>query len=1379
MKKWKLFLLPALFAALLGMAVACGGEETPAPDSENPGGQTPSDPDNPGGQTPSDPDTPTKVTLRLAGETAGGDGSYSLSLEEGGHREYTIVVGTLTDYTLTAESSAPAVATATATESTLSVEAVSAGDAVITLSEENGKANDLTLNVTVTADPGSLPVVPENVIISNTQSGDGTAETPYAVTFSTAATSTHNIVVQPNGAVNTFTYLVGTLEEGVFTETPDAALTATQENTTLTLESEEAGDFVVQATSTAGDYVFYIRVTVTEYKALTGIETNLTESDEDGFDYVFETAKGTTWDMTNGISARGQALLDGQERGGYQKPLNATYFPSLYTVTMTPVPADASSTSWVISSTDREVFTLNPDGSWVAAKAGTAEITVTNSAAEASIKIKVTVNDTIAEGVLKSEYDNATADTVCNWGFDNNNPSDWTDDIWNQRKGMFEAWHLVMNRTIDPDGIDGNQKFFYLGETNRVYGICIETQSKSSPDTVLALVWAKVTVPDQATTITMSLGNNDKTQGKYRVLFVDGETGEETDLSNGWVDKSKPNDDGKPYVEYDVESLRGKTGALIIQAGQNEQNNNCELHFKGAWINGYTAVTGVTVEPNAATVGQKGEYQLNVTVQPANASHKEVTYAVTTEVEGGEGKVHVSATGLITIDADAPVGEYTVTVTSTDNDEATATFTLTVQEYHELTEFTAKAEYGGRELALEELNGSEFKLTYDANGRYTDPEIQLSFSYNEDASVKTYDVTFGTADVLSVDGGKLTIVGAGTTTVTITPTDNADLAITFTVTVEAFDESTSFVEDTLVTKTFAALMGVDESTGWNNSDAYHKFVFATVAPDDIRHGNAKVNFDGNQMQLESHVTVANSDVPVNIGYNKVKVEAGNTWLTFETHGHGDDRYLESANLRVRVMYLETEEWHVDTLLKWTTVANRQKQHSEDYKITLDLSAYEGKEVIILFEVVGGLQNNGNFPADSDSSAGGYLYLKNIAIGEKAEGAIEATDGNIADETYRRMYAHNSLTTEGWEISANKDSGCYSDNVYAPLTLKYTGSLDEVKTLTLATTTFYDHNTHASLYPWGVFPALNNSHEGHALEYVAEAEKESIFTVAGGVITPVGNGEGYLTVKAFAYGSDTDKVEFKVKVVIEAKSYSVTANTTQVSIEAGGSYTLDYYTTPSEQAVTYAVTEKPDEATDPSKYSVEGGTFTTESDAAPGKYVVTITMTGHEEATATVEITVLARVTVWGVKGQQQKRDAILDANTGWTVNGDWDQGVGEGADIKNKGYLSRNITVKDGERLYVQVRIFAREGETNPLMYVSVTDGGVETRIQASKENSSPAMQEGANTTVEINSSEGSEYGNPQGFYYDLSAYAGKTVEIRIGVDQGTHCVITYIQLGE
>ena len=182
------------------------------------------------------------------------------------------------------------------------------------------------------------------------------------------------------------------------------------------------------------------------------------------------------------------------------------------------------------------------------------------------------------------------------------------------------------------------------------------------------------------------------------------------------------------------------------------------------------------------------------------------------------------------------------------------------------------------------------------------------------------------------------------------------------------------------------------------------------------------------------------------------------------------------------------------------------------------------------------------------------------------------------------------------------------------------------------------------------------------------------------------------------------------------------------------------------------------------FTLADGKFTPAANAVLGDYVITVALKDDPSVSGTVTVTV-ANVTSWANK------DAILDAYTGWSVSGSIDSGVGEGADLNRGGsYLSKTVTLTDLNTLTLGARVFYRgetaPGETNPIMYVLVKDGDSEVRIYAN----------GHDSDIEMSFTD-KQYDARNEFVYDLSAYAGKTVEIRIGIDQGTHCVITDVAL--
>ncbi len=1297
-----------------------------------------------------------KVKVSLAGETANERGEYTFTLDEGTEKAYTIITGTLTEYEFKAVSADPDKVTATVDENTLTVCAIAEGSSLVTVSETNEKAEDLKLTVTVTKGGGVQVVAPTGLNLSGldeSSDGDGSLADPYVIKFATNKTSRHTLSVQPTAASSEFIWTVGTVEENAFVPAAESGLTLTQEGKTLTIVSnaQEAGVYYVRATSAAsGDFAVYLKVEVSKYVALTGITTDsFAPSEEAGYDYYFKTAKGSTWNMTGGMAQRGENLLAGSVMSGNAKPLNLTYYRNMYQASFAPANEDATNTTWVISSDENDVFEMSADGKWTANAAGTAVLTVTNTAEEASIKIKVEVVDTLYNGVLKTAYDELETSGRTKWDFDFVENGDFTGN----KAPLLADWQLVMNKTTsDPDGGDGNQKIFYLGGGDNHYGICLEGNVDSSTGlgagTVTSLTWAKATIPEQATVLAAKIGNNDKVHGSYRIVLVEGD-GTAHVITNGWVAKATANNDGNPIAEYEIPAeVKGKTVAIVIEHALSETNNNCELHIKCIEIKGYTPVTGIRLAETQKQIGQSGSYQIAATVSPSNASYKGLTYTVTQTPAGGENKVTVSQSGLVSIAADAPVGNYIIKVTSVDQSNVFAELTLDVIEYVPLTSFEATLTANGREISYGTqegtLNGATVTSTFGSvdNVNYTDPALSLGYAFNANASVTDVEATYSQNGIVEISGGTLSFTGVGTTTVTLTPADNEALAITFTVTVEALGDN-SFIEGTKITKTYAAMLGADDTAVWNNGTAMRRFAYNTV---DKRHGNAKFNYDGNVMQFENHVVVANSTDPVNIGYNKVTVPADAQYLNFKVRGHNDDRLLESANIRVRI--LSGANYASTTVLDWTTVANRWKQDEEWYHLSVNVSEYQGQQIILLFEFVGGLQNNGNYPAGSDSSAGGYLYLGEIDFtAAQREGSMLVTDGYVHEE---RLYGNN-LSANGWTVSATKDAGNYQEGKYQPLVLSFKGSSSEIVALTLTTETFYSHSVQAKLVPWGVFPALDNSHDGGAL--VLESSDPTIFTVENGVLTPKAAGTAKLMIRAKAYADSTELITFEATVKIELVSVSIQVNESAVTLEAGSEYDLKYTVSPSETEIEYTVTA-PEGGE--GKVTVANGKVAVAADAPLGTYTVRIA--AKETPTVFGEVTItVAKITRWANK------NALLDSNTGWQNHGGYDAGVGEGADLNGGGrYFYRTVDLTDLNTLTLGVRTFVRGGETNGKLYVSVVVNGQEVRITAN----------GATEDTVLIDTTDRKFDSRNEYTYDLSAYAGQTVEIRIGIDQGTHVVI-------
>ena len=188
---------------------------------------------------------------------------------------------------------------------------------------------------------------------------------------------------------------------------------------------------------------------------------------------------------------------------------------------------------------------------------------------------------------------------------------------------------------------------------------------------------------------------------------------------------------------------------------------------------------------------------------------------------------------------------------------------------------------------------------------------------------------------------------------------------------------------------------------------------------------------------------------------------------------------------------------------------------------------------------------------------------------------------------------------------------------------------------------------------------------------------------------------------------------------------------------------------------------------------------------PGTTTVTITPKAEEGASMAVTFNVTVRA---GQVLNWANKDAILKTEGGWTKAGDGDSGVGEGvdlngtsSDVENKGRISYSVNLKekDMNTLALGVRSFVRSGETNCLMYVSVTkEDGSTKRILASNYE----YATGTDTIKVVNSDTedpDKKFERRNEFIFDLGEFADldEDVTITIGVDDGTHCVIMDVKL--
>lgn len=539
--------------------------------------------------------------------------------------------------------------------------------------------------------------------------------------------------------------------------------------------------YYVKGEAQTGDLTVYVKVTVEKYVELESIAVNgLTAAENpatDGYDYILKTAKGTNWNLDK-VAGR---LTSGMGKGENERPANenVSYYHSVNVFNCVPTPADATNTEWIITEEGNAgVFTVSPDGTWQATKAGETIVKITNSANEASVKIKLEVEDTLYTGILKSTYDGLTAATNLDWAFD-----DHADDKTVTAKSLLGQWHFAMNKTTSyPDLTDGNQKIFWLGDANRPYGFDMETRldTKTGATTgdTLALAWTKATISAGADKLAGVFGSHSSDSYVLGRIVLVKEDGTSFTLTDGWENLGGKN------VEYAIPSeCKGATVAVVVEVRLNKAGENGEFQCKGLWIT--TPVTEIKLGETTATVSQGSIYNIEYTTVPTKVVDGSVNYSVSTEVAGGNDKITVDDDGVVTVAKDAPVGEYTVTVTSAVNNAVKATLTLTVEGYAPVTSFTGTYtdKSGSHDLA-----GAQISAKKGANA------VDVAFAFNSDASTQTYTISYKdndsataatTSNVITIKDGKLNFVYAGTVQVTVTPdaTEAAEKAITFTVTV--------------------------------------------------------------------------------------------------------------------------------------------------------------------------------------------------------------------------------------------------------------------------------------------------------------------------------------------------------------------------------------------------------------------------------------------------------------------------------------------------------------------------------------------------------------------------------------------------------------------
>lgn len=548
------------------------------------------------------------------------------------------------------------------------------------------------------------------ILVNTDDENDGTIANPRTLTVVQGSSAEFTYNIKPRDAENKkIDWTLGTIADGAFTAATEAKLTIADTGSKITVTAAaDATGLVLQGKAADGSKTeVYVTITVEEYFPVTAIVSgNLKKVEDKDYDYELLTAKDTEWDMTDGILKRGQDLLDGKIFGGLQAPRNLTYYANIRNIGLTVEPSNASEKDVNIAYSQEGVVAIDALGNLKVLGAGETYVTISSvSEKDVAIKIKVTVADSLYRGITVEAYTEAAeaANVASGWDLDSDHGTE-------KQFSRYDDWHLVMvhsNEKRGGTGSDGNQKIFYMGESSRPYGICLENNvnagSGASLEDSAAMMWAKVTIPESALTFNVKIGNNDKTYGEYRVVFVK-EDGIVTVLSDGWVGFAAPTSEStQKFVIPDA--IKGQKGALVIEHRMNKADANAELQIKVLKFEGLVAVSSVVFD-NASATYKQGERTFRITakVKPDNATNDKVTYEM---AEGSAAGVTVDANGNVSVTAEA-IGEYHIIAKAVADETKIAEFVLTITaDEIEVNEWTNKSQLlnGVSDVKWEIVNG--------------------------------------------------------------------------------------------------------------------------------------------------------------------------------------------------------------------------------------------------------------------------------------------------------------------------------------------------------------------------------------------------------------------------------------------------------------------------------------------------------------------------------------------------------------------------------------------------------------------------------------------------------------------------------------------------
>lgn len=595
--------------------------------------------------------------------------------------------------------------------------------------------------------PSGAVLVEEIIVSTDDEDGEGTRDNPFKVKLAQGNSVEISYVVQPKDASNK-ALVWQAVGEGTGLSVEDSGTKI------IIAATADASSGLIEGKAADGSGVaIYLYIEVEVYNAVAGITSSTLLATPDGeYDYELVTALGTTWDMSGSMLQRGQDLLDGKIFGGSQAPRNLTYWPSLGNLGFVVSPANATNSQLVVSYSESGIIKVDIDGSWKALAAGETVVTVSSySEPDVTMTVKVTVKDSLYRGVLAEEYANTTVSSLSSWNLD-------ADHNTSAQFARYDDWHLVMIHSNSARGDaneDNNQKIFYMGQSDRPYGICLENNVGSTSGGSLtdasSLIWAKLTVPESAVTFNVKIGNNDKVHGQYRVLFVS-EDGTEHVLTDGWQGFVSGPSESIQKLSL-PETIKGVTGAMIIEHRVTEYDNNAELQIKSMSFEVYKSVTGVELSKSEGTYKPGQSFTVNASVKPDDATNGAVGFYVADE-SAGKGVSVDAATGLVSISADTADGVYKIIAASAENSDITAVYTLTVTAAE-----IAVNKWDGKSEILDGVQGIKWTIVGDADlGVGEGADIKTSVGgwsslklENRKITSSSYILTFG-ARVFHRDG---------------------------------------------------------------------------------------------------------------------------------------------------------------------------------------------------------------------------------------------------------------------------------------------------------------------------------------------------------------------------------------------------------------------------------------------------------------------------------------------------------------------------------------------------------------------------------------------------------------------------------------------------